>query len=129
MSTTTTTYARYSLPGAIVTEQSVQPVPSRDPQAAADSAPQGAFAFTFHDIVTVVIDGVELRSDPLRRSGRYFIGGTVHTYAEVAAMPSDESALLDNMRMNRHDRVIFCPAGNVQPFRDGDTVVPQAVQA
>lgn len=123
MTGATTTYVAYDLPGTFEAEHDSRPVASRDPRVAADTAPAGAFAFTFYDVVTTEVDGVELRSRPRNHSSRYFIGGTVRTVAEVEAMEGDRSILLSNMRGNGWDRVIFCPAGNVQPLESGDVVV------
>lgn len=120
---TTTTYAQYDLPGILMSEQTTRAVLSRDPQAACDAAPDGAYAFTLFDVVSTVLNGVELRSDPQNRSGRYFIGGDVHSVVSVEEMPGDHTVLLDNMRTNRWTFVIFCPTGNVQPYLPGDTVL------
>jgi len=123
MTTTTTTYVTYDLPGLVAPEQYACTVEDRDPYRAADDAPRGAYAFTFHDIVNTEVDGETLRSQPRNRSGRYFIGGTIRTVDEVAAMPGDHKILVENMRSNGWDWVIFCPPGNVQPFGEGDAVI------
>jgi hypothetical protein len=120
---TTTTYVTYDLPGAFLQEQATYIVPSRDPHLAANTAPNTAYAFTFNDIVSTVVDGVELKSKPQNVSNRYFIGGTVHTAMEVESMTGNHEILLSNMCDNGWDRVIFLPSGNVQPFKEGDTLV------
>jgi hypothetical protein len=119
----TTTYVTYDLPGFFMPEQYTRIVEQRDSQAAANAAPDGAYAFTFHDIVGATVNGTTLTSQPVHRSGRYFIGGTVRNATEVEAMPGDHSILLSNMRNNGWNRVIFCLTGNVQPFTDGDNLV------
>src|SRR5262249_9742468 len=99
--TTTTTYVRYLLPGAFFPEESVREVADRGPQEAARNAPDGAFAFAFHDRMSTTADGVTLRSDPLNVSGRYYINAEPLTAGDVAALPGNHSILLANMRGNR----------------------------
>lgn len=127
MDTEKLTHVVYEHPGSFFAEESGRVVDHRDPQRAADSAPETAFAFTFHEIVTstVVVDGEEVvtRSKPLNVSGRYYLGGELLTYAQVEALDGDHRILLSNMRGNGWDPIIRCRFGNFQPFRDGDKIV------
>ena len=123
-------YVTYYFPGILFPEESSKPVPGRDVQAAARSAPEGAFAFTFHDTVTTTatVDGQEvaLSSRPMNKTGRYYIDAQPFTADEVAALPGDHEILLSNMRANRWDTMLRCRAGNWQPLVPGDEIVHAA---
>ena len=127
MTTTTTTYVRYLLPGVFMPEEAVREVGDRDPQRAAREAPENAFAFTFYDVVitTAEIGGktLTLRSDPLNATGRYYIDPEVLNAADVEALPGDHRILLTNMRGNHWTTILRCRTGNFQPLEDGDTII------
>lgn len=122
-----TTVVTYDLPGFFVPEQFSRVVDMRDPRQAAKSAPQNAYAFTFHAIVeaTVLVEGQEttVRSKPINVSGRYFIDGERLNVHQVARLPGDYEVLLDNMRGNGWAHVVRCRTGNFQPFNDGDQII------
>ena len=127
MSTETTTYVTYLLPGIMITEESVHAVAHRDPRQAAADAPADAFAFTFHDQVTATatVDGQEvpLTSRALNKSKRFYIDAEKLTYADVEALDGDHHILLANMRGNRWETMLRCRTGNYQPLEDGDQVI------
>ena len=122
-----TTVVVYDLPGFFVSEQFSRVVDIRDPRRAAESAPQNAYTFTFHDIVeaTVLVEGQEttVRSKPINVSGRYFIDGERLNIHQVGMLPGDHRVLLDNMRGNGWTHVVRCRTGNYQPFEDGDQII------
>lgn len=124
------TYVEYLYPGAIVSEGTTEATPDRDPARVARIAPAKAFCFRFFDraVATADVDGqeVELRSRPLRQSGRFYIDAVKLSYADVEAMGGDHKILLDNMRYNHWDYVLRCRTGNFQPPNSGDSVVSTA---
>ncbi len=119
------TYVDYSVPGSFFAEHDVREVSNRNVDEAVKNAPNGAFVFSFYDIVTVEQDGVELESKPLERSSNYYIDAQVLTVADIEAMNADDSyrILLINMRCNDWSSVLKCRTGNFQPMQDGDIVV------
>lgn len=119
----TKTYVEFDLPGAFLSESSIREVASRDVTQL--DIPPNAYAFRFYDIVTAVVDGAELRSQPINLSPRYFYGGRVMTRDEVVRELPDKKILLDNMRSNDWDRVIFCRTQNFQEFCAGDIYIPE----
>lgn len=123
-------YVTYYYPGILFPEESTDPIASRDARAAARFAPEGAFAFTFHDkvITTTTVDGQEvtLSSKPMNKTGRYYIDAQPFTADEVAALPGDHEIMLSNMRANRWDTMLRCRAGNWQPLEPGDEIVSAA---
>jgi hypothetical protein len=128
--TETVHYVTYYFPGILFPEESSKPVAVRNAQAAARSAPEGAFAFTFHDTVvtSTMVDGraVTLSSKPMNKTGRYYIDAQPFTAGEVAALPGDHEILLSNMRASRWDTMLRCRAGNWQPLEPGDDIVHAA---
>lgn len=121
------TYVTYMIPGAFVANEDVREVTSRDPYAAARRAPSGTFAFRFHErvIVHAEVDGetVTTRSRGRNYSGTWYLDGEVLSAKQVAALPGDHQALLDNMRSNRWDRVVQTRNGWMRPFGESDAVI------
>jgi hypothetical protein len=121
---TTVTYLAYWHRGIISSEESVEPVKVRDPQQHANNAPNSAFAFFYYDIITstVDVDGEHIDTSTGRHNvtPTYFINARAMTYDEVAALPSNNSILLSNMRGNRWDRVVRCRTGNITPVEEGE---------
>lgn len=124
---TTASYVTYYFAGVFMSEESCKPIASRNEQTAAKFAPDGAFAFTFHDRVetTVSIGGrdIALTSKAINASGRYYINAEHLTASDVEAMGPDFRTLLANMRSNRWDAMLRCRTGNYQPLREGDSVI------
>lgn len=121
--------ADYSLPGSFFNEDASRTLDAYDPDEAVSKAPANAFCFTLCEVPIPPDLGPEFTviPKPRRRSGRYYIGGTVHTLAEVQAMTAGVGVLADNMRANRWDHAIRCRTGNWQPFEDDDTLLPEPV--
>lgn len=116
--------ATFLQPGFFMPEESSKEVPTRDPSEVAKLAPAGTYCFTLHDKEDNGPDlGPDYRVVPVakNKSGRFYIGGTLHSLDEVTALGHD--ILASNMRANRWDRVIHCPTGNWQPFTDDDIVI------
>jgi hypothetical protein len=130
MTGTTVTYVRYLTPGVFYPEDYARIATGRDAARIAREAPGDVFAFEFYDIVTttVTVDGrdVELRSNPINKSGLYYIDAEKLTSAEVALLPGDHSILLANMRGNGWDPVLRCRTGNFRPLETGDQVIRSA---
>src|SRR5688572_3005691 len=124
---TTTIYIEYLLPGAFLPEEDTRAVPNRDPRRDAAEAPAGAFAFTYHDVVTATVaaggEQVATASPPRNRSGRYYLDAEELTAADVAALPGYHRILLDNMRCAGWSTVVRCRTGNFQPKAPGDVLV------
>lgn len=115
--------AEYLLPRSFYPEETVRKIASRDPAAALAAAPRGTFCFTIYDVETAPDLGPDFTVTPKakNRTGRYYIGGTLHTVDEVEAAGHD--ILASNMRANKWPLVIHCPTGNWQPFEDTDTLL------
>lgn len=127
----TTTYVSYLYPGIIASGESTKEVPDRNPEREAREADDNAFAFSYFDIVSALVQIDETRiqttSDRRNISCTYYIDGEVLDVDQVAAMPGDNRILLDNMRINEWDHVVRCRAGNLQPFEGTATVVSSSL--
>jgi hypothetical protein len=124
---TITTYVEYFYPGSFYPETSAVAVTSREPERVAAEAPEAAFAFRFFDRASLTVSvgrkDVQLRSDRLNESGRYYIDAEDLTMADVAALPGDHKILLANMRSNGWEPVVRCRTGNFQPREAGDVLI------
>ena len=122
-----TTYIRYLYPGTL--EGHDRAVANRDPEQAVRNAPEDAYGFTVSERISAVVHAGPDRepvtlSSPARRVSRpFFIDGTALDAEDVASLPGNHRILLDNMRVNRWERVIRCRTGNFLPFAAGDTLV------
>lgn len=88
-----------------------------------------AFYFEEHTVADPVDDGQggKLRVEPRceRRSGRYYLGGTLLTLADVEARGESARTLAANMRGNGWPVVIESTRGYkvTQPFEADDAIV------
>lgn len=117
------TKAEFLLPGTLFPESTTITVDDSDPEAIAKLAPNGAFCFTTYEITEAPDLGPEftVTPRPRNRSGRFYLGGTLHDLDEVRAMGFD--ILASNMRSNGWPTVIRCRTGNWQPFTADDQLL------
>jgi hypothetical protein len=86
------------------------------------SSPPFCFYFT-----TRMCTDDESGSKVVKKSGKYFLGGTIKTIDDVAKENGPENAiLLFNMRVNKWDRVVETksPWSWTSPFEPDDAVLP-----
>lgn len=114
---TTTTYVAYQIPGVLYSEETVEKVDVRNPQQAAKSAPNNAFAFFYYDVVKTVVDvegkRIGTASSRLNISKTYYIDAELLTDDQVAALAGDNDILLGNIRGGG---IVRCRGGNFRPF-------------
>jgi hypothetical protein len=124
---TVTSHVEYLYPGAITAEIGSNRVTERDPQRAADHAAPGAYAFTFYDVASVVMEvngeRITLKSGRINESARYLIDGEVFDAEGVAALEGNFTILLDNMRANGWQSVVRFRSGGFQPLRPTDMLI------
>lgn len=125
---TTQTWVKFLFPGAFFSEDSSEKVSSRDISELV--IPEGAFAFSFHDVTTQVAkleDGTEIphKTGQENKSGMFYPGGIKLGSMDVGYLHGDNRILLDNMRSNGWKHVVKTRVGNFQPFDDSiDTILP-----
>lgn len=117
----TQTFVKFWFQGAFFDEDSNKQVNARD--IGALDIPARAYALEFYDIRVTTDNGVVLKSAPLNKSPRFFVGGRVMTYDEVVAEEPDSPILIDNMRINRWAHVIKTRVGHFQPFSETDVLL------
>lgn len=122
--------ARYLIPGSLFPEETTKDLARRDPALARREAPEYAFAFTLYDVEEVPDLGPDFRvtAKPKNETGRYYLGGTVYTVAELEdafGSDPDKSILISNIKGNGYKAAIHCSTGNWQPFEDGDTLLDE----
>ena len=115
---TTTTYVAYLLPGVFLSEESVKPIMVRNPQQQADDAPNNAFAFSYFDIVTTILDveGEHIKTSSSRRniSKTYYIDAELlNADQAVEQFGSQISSRIDS---EPGSGIVVCCTGNLQPF-------------
>lgn len=118
--------AEYTHPGAFVAESTTVVLSARSADEARRVAPASAYCFTLYDVKEAPDLGPDFTvlPKPQNRSGRHYLGGTVHTLAEVERMGDDKRTLAANMRSNGWDRVVHCFVGGWwQPFESGDVLM------
>lgn len=117
--------ARYLHPGSLFSEETTETLDSRDPEEARQKAPTSAFAFVIYDIEAPPDLGPDFTviPKPKNESSKYYLGGTIHTLAEVEVMGNDFRILASNMRGNCWDHVVHTCQGNWQPLEKGDVIV------
>lgn len=119
-------------PGTFMAENTELPIESWDVERAQAMSAEiverhGARPYGFY-FVTRGRGAMDLDSRELKRSGTYFLGGTIRTVDEVrAARNPDERILLSNMECNGYDRVVENRNSWrwTQPLREIDVVLPQ----
>lgn len=127
-------YAEFFSPGTLFAETSVLPMETEDPKEAVAkwrniSERYGAKPYAFQLFTNLEhddVDGFKCRPKEIRRSGYYFLGGTIRTAAEVLAGTDEkESILRSNVRCNEISAVVTNTNSyrSTQPFRKDDLVV------
>lgn len=122
--------AEFLLPGILFPESTTRVLVRRDPYEALAVAPEGSYCFTLFDTADEVDAPPGYSITPTRQnvSGRYYIGGTVYTLAEVEALKGDQGrALVSNLRQfgDGRGRGILCRTGNWQPFTNDDVLLDE----
>lgn len=121
-------FVTFESPGIFFNEETTKPIDSWDIEKAKEMAKdiverynQTPYAFQF---TTRERGENELDSRETKRSGRYFLGGTVYSLAEMKAK-NDKSfdILISNMECNNWGFVIKTPKGNWQPFTNEDSLI------
>ena len=123
-------FVTFQSPGTFVHEETTRPIESWDVQLAQQMARDvteryGATPFCFF-FTTRHRGNDELDSKEIRRSGRYFLGGTVETYEQVKARATEnDSILLSNMECNNIKRIVTNDNSwrAVQPLEEDDIVL------
>jgi len=118
-------------PGTFMAENTEKPINSWDVERAQEMAAEiveryNARPYGFY-FVTRGRGADDLDSRELKRSGTYFLGGTIRTVDEVrAAAKPDEKILLSNMTGNGYSRIIENRNSwkRTQPLGDDDVVLP-----
>jgi len=115
-------YARYFMPGMLMSEETTHEVESLADALA--KAPSSAFCFETFRLPEVDFDydRTRFKVTPLpqnKSDGKYYLGGAVYGVEEIRAGIHDldpTGSLLSNMESNGWPQVIKCRTGNWQPF-------------
>jgi hypothetical protein len=107
------TYVEFYYSGTFFGERSIQRVNTRDISKL--EVPKNAFGFKFLDILF----GVWWTNVSLM----YYYGGKLYTPAEVKREFPYDSSIIRNIENHGFTKVIHCPTGNWQQFRETDILV------
>jgi len=120
-------FVTFFSPGTFFSEETTKPITSWDVEKAKKMATgiterynQKPFCFVFS---TRSRNNKELDSKVIKQSHRHYLGGKLVSLKEVEAEHGKDSILASNMRCNKWDQIVKCPAGNYQPFEKGDKIV------
>ena len=116
----TRTYVKFYFGGGMVSETYVMEVNTRDPKLV--DMPSGSYAFMFYDREFIVDGEDEFKGRVKNKSPDYYPKGTIYNQDEVKKL-RNHTILLNNMRINRWDRVIKSRYGNFEPYEEGETVI------
>jgi hypothetical protein len=116
-------------PGTFVAETTEKPIESWDVDTAKEMARgikerYGAIPYGFRFTTRARKDD-ELDSKEVKRSGMYYLGGEILTLAEVKDKMPGESTLINNMIINKYDKIIINKNSWqwTQPLTEKDTVL------
>jgi hypothetical protein len=122
--------ATFLFPGSLFPEESEREVDTKDPKAVAKLAPKGAFCFVLQGWVTktTTVNGEDFEKTERdgKGTGRFYLGGTVYTLAQLKAKfgsDPDKRILISNIEGNDWGKAIQCRTGNWQPFTDQDVLL------
>ena len=118
-------YIQFLYPGLLMCETKENRIKSRDPLKVKLPKDSSTFAFRFFDTEETVVNNEVLKGKPKNWSGTYYFGGKVYTAEEAQNAFPDQTILLDNIRINGMKKVIKTRLGNIQEFRDIDTLLEQ----
>lgn len=120
-------FVRFRYLGSFFSKESSNEVADRDPLKV--GVPEGAFAFTFYDLVVgVAIENgkaIPVSSAALDESNHYYYGGKIYTVTELKKELPNKRILVSNIECNGYRRAIKCRTGNWQPFGDGDVYIEE----
>jgi len=121
------TTVTFYFPGSFFAEESSRETDTTDPQEIAKTAPEGSFCFSLRNYIekTTTVDGEEFKKIEAdgEGGGRYYLGGTVYTLAEIKEKFSSKSSLISNLESNGWPSAILCRTGNWQPFTKKDRLL------
>lgn len=120
----------YLLPGSFVSEEYRVNVGYWDVEKARQDCRDNVFAFYF--TTAIVPDPIPDGSGGYfkvipkieKTSGRYYPKGRVYELADIEYFFGKYDTLYLNMKSNGWDRVVKTRAGNFQPFRKNDQIIP-----
>lgn len=123
-------FVTFLSPGTFVSEQTTLPITSWDTAIACEMAHSvterhGATPYGFQ-FTTRERDDDDLDSKVTQRSGIYFLGGRIETFAEVEARNDPKEEILRfNMRSNKYARIIINENSwrVCQPFMNEDVLL------
>lgn len=117
-------FVTFLFPGAFLSEDARYEISSWDVEEALiryNTFKQKPFAFYFTRMERKETDWTP---QEIAKSGKYYINGTVKSLEDVKAENNPRnSILIDNMRINKWDRIIVTPYGNCQPLLNCDLVI------
>ncbi len=126
-----TEYVEMTMPGAMLSESSSEPLNGRTIEQIAQEAPRGVFALKTYKQAEGSLDiggrSIPMSSKPFDESGLAYIDGQVYTLEEVKKLP-DAGNVAGNMESNGWQKVVRARTGNWQPFLEGDSMVSSKPQ-
>lgn len=110
-------------PGSFFGESWTSEVKTPDPMAV--KWPDNAYSFTMHEREDVVDGDTRFRGDSIQVGPAYFHPDSkVETLTQVKKNPKSTPTLIENMRCNKWEAVVWSRWGNwPQPFEKGKAVV------
>ncbi len=127
MQVVTKHFVTFYYPGTLFGERSCSEVESR---TAIPDLPEGAYAYKFHDVQEVDIDGGIFKRKADNYSPLHYVSGKVMTLAEVRRWAPDMKTLIANMECNDWNKIIFPYWPRTvwpQPLEKTDTVLESLI--
>jgi hypothetical protein len=115
----TKTYVRFFYPGLLFSNESTQPIASRDLPV---TLPKGAFGYQFFDREEIEKDGELLIGKDKNHSGNFYVG-TELTAAEALKDAPPNSPLKFNINANEIKRLVRIKSGGMFPLGENDKVI------
>lgn len=122
-------FVSFLSPGSFTANYDTREIDHTDPRRI--EWPEGAYAFELLERRDVTLGGEVFKGETRRVGPLYYHHDSrVRTVVDVEAMPGDNRILLDNMRCNGWDSMIFTRWGNwPQPFNPETCVVLPQTEA
>lgn len=112
------TYVEFFFPGSFMSETSTTEVSDRSTPT---HVPPNAFAYRFHEIEEVTLDGEKLKGNAKNYSGMHYFG-QAFTLSQVKEQFPTQKILISNMECNGWKKIVRTKIGNFQPLNDNDVV-------
>ena len=115
-------YVAFYCPGILMDEATSEEVETRDQKNRV--VPNGYYGYRYYDIMESIVDGIEMKSDEINKSGMYYQGARILTTQDVQGedLPERKTKKLIEM-IDSGKKLIKVRTCGIYELKKGDKIV------